>query len=38
MWILGGLFLVAIQYGRVALLPTAPWRDFTLWLAALGAQ
>ena len=36
-WLLGGAALVLVQYLRVAILPTEAWKDFTLWLASLGA-
>jgi hypothetical protein len=36
-WIFGGAALVSIQYLRIAILPMQAWKNFTLWLATLGA-
>jgi hypothetical protein len=36
-WLIGGAALIAMQYLRVAVVPTEGWRAVTQWLATLGA-
>jgi len=35
-WVAGGTFLIANQVLRAVIAQTAPWAQFTQWLAALG--